>query len=186
MRNLSSCIFTIVPCTVYQQKHSVFTYIVSYHICPPPLWVFKWSFFWRILCLTSFWVFVPRDEKKQGQSRQSLQMLKNNSNLALGMLNVVDPHGKGARSGMSSQECLIAEQAETWQHSPSDTCSLNLFLFLPTKYAAKHLFIEKKKTLVHVCCYKSLWNNHFEQGRQTRETNGSTATGNGAAVSRTL
>lgn len=54
------------------------------------------------------------------------------------------------------------------------------------KICCKTFVHRKKKNLVRVCCYKSLWNNHFEQGRQTRETNGSTATGNGAAVSRTL
>lgn len=103
MRNLSSwykLVFLQLFLALYISKNSldsVFTYIVSYHICPPPLWVFKWSFFWRILCLTSFWVFFPRDEKKQGQSRQSLQMLKNKFKSCFGRAECSWPSREGCK-----------------------------------------------------------------------------------------
>lgn len=57
--------------------------------------------------------FFPRDEKSRVSPDILCRCQRTNSNFSLGMLNLVDPHMKGARSGLSSQECLIAEQAET-------------------------------------------------------------------------
>lgn len=70
---------------------------------------------------------------------------RTNLNLALDVLNLVDPHMKDATPDISSQECL----AETQPCALSATCTFNPVLFLPWKYAAKHLFI--LKSLVRAC-----------------------------------
>lgn len=140
----TSCFFKSLS-----SHHSMF----SFPLCPTTSTLhpsgslsFSWEFYsWQFLGV------FPNRWKKPGSVQTLCRCQRTNPNLALGMLNLVDPHMKGARSGVSFQECLIAEQAETWLHSPWATCTFNLFL--PTKYAAKHLFVEKN--VVCVRCFKS-------------------------------
>lgn len=98
-----------------------------------------------------FGFFFPRDETKQGQSRHSLQMSNNKFKSCFGHVEFSWPSHEGCMVRYVLPR-VSAEQAETRLHSPWATCSFNLFLFLPTKYAAKHLFI-RKRNLVCVCFY---------------------------------